>query len=236
MIHYRPETSDERVIQEVIENRTYRKASIGFDVEQGEHWLDLGANIGAFALYCQSRGATAECFEPDAACYELLRKNVPSFTCHQVAITASNEETLPFHINTAARWGKQYTNYLRGCVKPGSQKFQLVGQIVNRHGEFLRGLEVDGCKMDIEGSEGGLIDSGFIPQCKKFVVEYHLSHDPSAENLKRRLEYLGDRFAVMKYPTWISKFLASGESDVRIYLEKLRGYVWIVDPVIFCKV
>lgn len=77
--HYRPHTSDERVLREVITKAAYRRTTLGFDVRPGEVWLDLGANIGAFALYCKTKRATAVCYEPDPDCFELLSLNVPEF-------------------------------------------------------------------------------------------------------------------------------------------------------------
>jgi hypothetical protein len=84
--YYRPGASDERVLREVITKATYRRSSIGFDVRQGETWLDLGANIGAFALYCKLNHATAVCYEPDPDCFALLTLNVPEFERHNVPL------------------------------------------------------------------------------------------------------------------------------------------------------
>lgn len=236
MIHYRAGSSDERVLRQVINQHCYRKTSIGFDVEAGEQWLDLGANIGAFALYCRERGAVAECYEPDPDCFELLQKNVPEFRCYPYAVSASFEESLPFFTSTAVRWGAQHTNHQRGCLQHTSGKFQKAGFLIrNRHGSFLKELVVDGCKMDIEGSEGSLIDAKFLPQCQKLVVEYHLSHDGSLENFRRRVNILQQQFDKVWLPADARRMLDSVKNDVRTYLEELRGYVWIIDPIIFCR-
>jgi hypothetical protein len=58
----------------------------------------------------------------------------------------------------------------------------------------------DGVKMDIEGSEFGLIDNWFLPRCQKLVLEYHTSRDASFENLQRRLEVLESHFKNVKRP------------------------------------
>src|SRR5262245_12504074 len=78
---YRPGTTDENALIEVLVKRAYRRPSIGFDVRAGEHWLDLGANIGAFALYCKARGASAACYEPLADNFAILLKNAEPFPC-----------------------------------------------------------------------------------------------------------------------------------------------------------
>lgn len=64
-IFYRPESTDYDAIQEVNVKKAYRKLREGFDVYPGERWLDLGANVGAFAIYCRLKLATAVCYEPD---------------------------------------------------------------------------------------------------------------------------------------------------------------------------
>src|SRR5262245_56529623 len=94
--YYRSGTTDENVLREVLVARTYRKPSIGFDVEAAEHWLDLGANIGAFALYCQSRGAVAECYEPMPDWFALLRRNAPKFKCYPRAVSHLRAPEVPF--------------------------------------------------------------------------------------------------------------------------------------------
>src|SRR5207344_2312360 len=84
---YRPGTSDENALIEVINKKAYRRGSVKFDVERGERWLDLGANIGAFALYARSKGATVECYEPMPDCFAILKKNVPKARLHNSAVT-----------------------------------------------------------------------------------------------------------------------------------------------------
>jgi FkbM family methyltransferase len=206
-VHYRPGTSDERVLEEVITKATYRRVRMGFDVYPGETWLDLGANIGAFALYCKLRGATAVCYEPDPDCFALLARNVPEFEKYRTAVTAQAAATIPF-------WrGRAPTDHYRATAYPTpSLPRHPLGELPNRHGAFLTGLTFDGVKMDIEGSEAGLLDAGFIPSCQKLVLEYHLSRDPSMANLQRRLDWLRRRFRNVAYPAELDRLVAAGGS------------------------
>ena len=50
-IYYRLETTDVKVIPEVLTKYAYQKKSIGFLIEKEDIWLDLGANIGTFSLF-----------------------------------------------------------------------------------------------------------------------------------------------------------------------------------------
>jgi FkbM family methyltransferase len=220
-VAFRPGTSDERVLNEVLFKTPYRRRKIDFDVEAGERWIDLGANIGAFALYCKLRGATAVCFEPDPGCFGILTQNNPPELCNQVAVTHHTGNTVPF-------WGAlSPLDHHRSTAYPMKRSPRHPsGELPNLYGDFLASIEADGCKMDIEGSEGGLLDAGFIPKVKKLVLEYHLWRDPSMANLRRRLDYLKSRFSVVHYPPEFDRMLASGYETNQSYYDRL----------IFCKV
>jgi FkbM family methyltransferase len=184
--------SDRDAITEVLEKKQYADKTLGdhgFDVEPGERWLDLGANIGAFAVYCRSRKATAVCYEPDPSCFEILRKNAPEFKCFRKAVTAQHAKTLEFRISNNPE------NHWRGtvCQNVPSRYIQadlvdnlFVGKIANE--------KFDGIKIDIEGSEGEIFDAKLLPHSRKLVLEYHTSRDSSVANLKRRLAFLRERF------------------------------------------
>lgn len=201
---YRPNTSDLFVLEEVITNRIYRRKKINFDVEAGERWLDLGANIGAFALYCKLRGATAVCYEPDPDCYAILRQNVPEFEKHRMAVTAWTDPQIPF-------WkGKKPNNFSKATAlsSPGLP-LHPSGMLPNMCAGSLIG-SFDGIKMDIEGSEGLIIDSWLLPHCNKLVMEYHSSRDKSVRNLKRRLDILKSKFEIVSYPPEYDRIIAAG--------------------------
>lgn len=207
-VTFRDNSSDPYVLQEVIVNRIYRRKKIGFDVEQGEHWLDLGANIGAFAVYCKLRGATAVCYEPDPDCYALLKQNVPEFERHRMAVTASKALALPF-------WkGKKSNNHSKATAveSPGLPKHPS-GMLPNFWAGYLLNQHYDGVKMDIEGSEGDLIDQWLLPKCNKLCMEYHSSRDKSIVNLKRRLEKLKEKFEIVIYPPEYDRIIAAGSNE-----------------------
>ena len=168
----RPGTSDEDAMRDVLIDRCY-----GDVVEPHERWLDLGANVGAFAIYAARWGASEiDCYEPDPDCFRVLEMNTANrlrrtrVTLHQTAVTAARDQALPF-------WkSKNPENHWRATAAPTDGYIEHpAGPLPNRHGEFLRSLDYDGVKIDIEGSEFGLIEQGFLPRCRKLVIEYHLS-------------------------------------------------------------
>lgn len=202
LLAFRPGTTDEPVLKEVLTACCYRKVRSGFEVCPGEHWLDLGANIGAFAAYCYLNGATADCYEPDSQCFTILQKNIgklPGFSLHQTAVTHLPHKTLPFYKGTKP------TDHYRATILPTRTKHPA-GSLPNRHGQFLTQLTYDGVKMDIEGSEFGLIEAGYIPQCKKLVLEYHFSRDKgSMTNFHQRMDMLRQMFKEVSYSPTMDK-------------------------------
>ena len=201
--HYRPGTSDERVIEEVLNFKMYRRVRIGFDVSQGEHWLDLGANIGAFAAYCRLAGATCDCYEPEQGCFKLLRKNTPGMLCRQMAVTNLWEDTLTF-------WTSEKPHqYTRGTIYP-NRTTKLKTEVDNLHGSYFTKKRYDGIKVDVEGAEAGLIDEWLFPQCDKLCLEYHTSRHRSMENLGKRLSLLKAKFNHVHYSKDIDRIVALG--------------------------
>lgn len=223
VVWYRPGTTDEKVIREVLERRTYRRPSIGFDVEPGERWLDLGANIGTFAAYCLVRGATVDCYEPEPYCFNLLRKNLPELngtngSSFRAAVSASKDQYLSFFSS------KLKGNYYRGTlVGGGSRTLTEPVQVNNVYAGHLT-TPYSGVKMDIEGAEHAILDAKLIPVCEKLCLEYHTSRDKSMTNLTRRIAYLRSLFDVVAYNPELDHMMKLG-GDRKSYH----------DRVIYCK-
>jgi FkbM family methyltransferase len=213
--HYRPGTSDENALKEVIEGHCYRRKTANFDVESGESWLDLGGNIGSFALYCQTRKAIADCYEPDSECFQILEMNAGPCQCFNFAVTAEDSPRINFFSS------KDKTNCYRGTILERASLL-AVGTVPNLYAGHIR-KKYDGIKMDIEGSEFGLIDNKLIPACDKLVMEYHSSRDSSFVNLKRRLALLREIFKHVQYPPEFDRKIAAKDNSKTFF-----------DRLIFC--
>jgi FkbM family methyltransferase len=212
-VYFRPGTTDENVLKEVIDKHCYRRVKDGFDVLKGESWLDLGANIGAFAVYCELRGANATCFEPDLDCYKVLTRNARKFLLNNMAVTHVNEPTVELY--------RSYddNNHYRNTVF-SSPRYTRHATVHNYWGGHLVGMVFNGVKMDIEGSEGGLIDKWLLPRCDKLVLEYHNSKDQSVENLARRLRILKKKFKHVIYPVELDNAIASGVTHFKSFFDR----------------
>lgn len=210
---YHREGGDERILKEVLERACYRRQRLGFDVEAGERWLDLGANIGAFALYCKARGAEAICYEPDADCFAILEKNAKGFKCVNAAVTMSEEKTLTFFVSGQA------DNHSRGTTRKVRGYSETV--VKNVHASSLLKLRVDGIKMDIEGSEGPILDAWALPPAEKLCMEYHTSRDASVDRLRRRLQALKRHYKHVAYPPEFDRVLASGAAEFKAHFDRM---------------
>jgi hypothetical protein len=73
-------TTDEKVIIEVFKTNVYEKPKVGFYIEAGDRWLDLGGNIGTFSMLALARnGAKVVTYEPEPENMSLLKKNLEQF-------------------------------------------------------------------------------------------------------------------------------------------------------------
>jgi FkbM family methyltransferase len=222
-IHFRKgehePSSDEQALAEVLEKKAYRRVRSGFDVKPGERWLDLGANIGAFALYCRLRGATAVCYEPDPECFEILKLNAPDFELHNAAFTAFEGATVQF------RTSNNPDNRYRGTVMAGGvkvpERYIELPPVKNVFAGTVANEVFDGIKMDVEGSEGPLLDLSLLPRCSKLVMEYHTSRDASVAHLKKRLRLLRKSFDQLKYPVAYDRAIEQKLKEYRPRFDQL---------------
>lgn len=59
-----------------MKKNVYERKKINFEIQKNEIWLDLGANIGTFSLFCLSKNAKVIAFEPEPKNFEILEKNI----------------------------------------------------------------------------------------------------------------------------------------------------------------
>ena len=155
--HVRPGTGDLPIIDEVFIHRVYDRAlrRIG----QGERVIDIGANIGVFAIAAAARGAQVLCFEPLRDNFDSLLANIrlngieQRVCAHRLAVAGSAGE-IELHVigdrgaSTAfpsihPTWSARsdVTRMKAGCT--------TLGDIFRLNG-------IDGCdclKIDCEGAE-----------------------------------------------------------------------------------
>lgn len=195
----RPGSSDEKTIREVVGKNVYEKR--GFKIEPGERWLDLGGNIGAFSVLAASRGADVRTWEPDPSNVAQIRANLAlnGLTANVRERCIVGDERKMATLNL---WpdGQSWRNSI---VRNKRKTIPMEVFCDN----FFSFAQPDDCvKMDIEGSEIGILEAwpqGF--RVRKLVFEYSFDVDPSCARLRGILERLKAIFPNVKYSSQVDR-------------------------------
>ena len=182
-------TSDIKTFDEVIINNTYQRKE--FQISPDEHWLDLGGNVGAFAVLALSKGATVDIYEPDPFSCKMIEKNlkVNNYNANiiQKAVVANDKKKMTMYVgNNNQVWRNSlYKNW-------GNEKFTVecihFSEIVDENSNV---------KMDIEGAEMEILESmQTFP--KKMVFEWSFDVDPSLTRYRKILSKMNDNYDVVK--------------------------------------
>ncbi len=195
----RPGSSDEKTVKEVIERGVYERKT--FKIEPGEHWLDLGGNIGAFACLAASRGAFVTVYEPDPVNVELARMNLVAneFQVKVKTRAVVSDDTPAVTLNL---WpdGQSWRNSIVRN-KRGTTPMTVMCD------NFFKIAGPESCvKMDIEGAEIAILETW--PEdfkVKKLVFEYSFDVDKSCLRLRKILDKMKRCFKTVKHSSQIDK-------------------------------
>ena len=178
-------TSDEKTFNEVIVNNTYQKKD--FKIKKGEHWIDLGGNVGAFAVLALSKGATVDIYEPDPFSCKMIEKNLKindyDANIYQKAVVENDKKKMTMYVgNNMNVWRNSlYKNW-------GNEKFTI--DCVHYENVITKDSIV---KMDIEGAEMAILES-MQEFPKKMVYEWSFDIDPSLTRYRDILKKMKKRY------------------------------------------
>ena len=178
-------TSDEKTFNEVVVNDTYQKKD--FKIKKGEHWIDLGGNVGAFAVLALSKGATVDIYEPDPFSCKMIEKNLKvndyDANIYQKAVVANDKNKMTMYVgNNMNVWRNSlYKNW-------GNEKFTI--DCVHYENVITKDSIV---KMDIEGAEMAILES-MQEFPKKMVYEWSFDIDPSLTRYRDILKKMKKRY------------------------------------------
>jgi FkbM family methyltransferase len=153
----------------------------------GQTVIDIGANIGWFAVFLQSRAQEirVHCFEPGAAAIECLRANVEAnglgkfISVYPVAVSD--------RIGTSrlARHARSYERRLVETVE-SVEAADAVETITLEHAVEMTGAgSIDLLKIDVEGAEIEIVLGSGIDVWKpvrRVALEYHEYLRPGCQN------------------------------------------------------
>lgn len=188
--YYRPNTSDIKTIMEVVERDVYQKKY--FQIEAGEHWIDLGGNIGAFSLLALSKGASVDVYEADNEHCELIKMNLElnGLNANVINKAVVHDSTKEIYLNIQKN-GNTWRNSIVKNWNGGKKKVDCINI------EDVLNNDVC-CKMDIEGSEM-LILENLKSMPKKMVYEWSFDIDDNIDRYRNVLKKMIDNYENVKH-------------------------------------
>jgi FkbM family methyltransferase len=135
--------------------------------------LDIGANVGAFALWANLRWprSTIHAYEPGPGTFAILERNVGSFPnilCSQVAVYPSEEPTAAFFSRYDGDGGAGLVDALKTTFK--SMPERQIQQVPVISPRSLPRADI--VKIDAEGSECEIIANMDLAHVSLLMVEY----------------------------------------------------------------
>ncbi len=212
-INFRPNTTDEKVIDEVLIKHAYQKKKIGFLIEPDDIWLDLGANIGTFSLLVAAAGGKSIAVEPESDNLMILKKNLQPFKSQIIIVPAcvsTTDGTTKLYLCNGS-----YNKYRHSMHLTNNRTRQVVvpkiglDTILKRYsGLGGAGAGINAIKMDIEGEEITLLEwilekpsraREILNNINKLVFEYSFDVDPSVARFFKIIDGLTPYFNVIHY-------------------------------------
>lgn len=203
-LYIREDTTDIKVIKEVLSANVYEKPKLDFYVQPGDRWLDLGGNIGTFALLVLSRGASVVTCEPEKDNIAILEKNL----LHNFADVAGKM----WQIVPSAVTPKRGTSIDLYLCKGDYNKYRHT--IYHKRGResvkvknmsiytLLKKDKFNAIKIDIEGAEIDILEAlkpSDYKGIEKMVFEYSFDIDPSIPRFLAIIKKLRKVFNVVHY-------------------------------------
>ncbi len=198
----RPNTTDIKVIDEVLKRNVYEKKKLNFFLEPGERWLDLGGNIGTFALLVLSRGGSVVSCEPELDNLGLMIKNLkhnfPQDNRWKIipkAVIIGIKKQVDLYLCKG-----EYNKYRHTIYPKRGRKKVKVDSIDIR--KILKNDNFDAIKIDIEGAEIDILENmkpNDFKGINKLVYEYSFDIDSSIPRFLDIIDKLKLIFSVVSY-------------------------------------
>lgn len=184
----RPDSSDQKAIDEVIKGNAYERPSVGFRLEPGDRWIDGGANVGAFTAWAARHGCRVVAYEAEPGNYHQTLHNlelngITDQQVHHAALVADTDPRCEVILHVCDEPGKQWRNSImweRKKSSPLPVDAVRIGIVID--------AGYDCVKLDIEGAEiPMLVDPDGLPhnRIRKLVFEWSF-------DVERRMAVFGD--------------------------------------------
>jgi FkbM family methyltransferase len=190
-ISYRPDTSDEHVLFDCLENDIYFIPE--WFPREGDTIIDIGAHIGAFSLRVASRfkGAKVHAVEPCADSFMYLTQNVAlnglaNISTYRVALTDCNGTTQLYYDIDSGNWGHSIVKAFSGQCE------EVPADTLSNFMEENGIVRCDYMKINCEGAEFKILlntPKEVLRRICVMLIMYHL-HLAEEYTEKDLVEYL----------------------------------------------
>ena len=225
----RPNTTDIKVIDEVVNRNVYEKSKMKFFLKD-KVWLDLGGNIGTFALMALINNSKVYSYEPEKDNYELLKYNI---NLNKKFYKLKNIKTFKKAVSYKQSNEKLYLcngeyNKYRHSLIPIRGRNNIINLKTLALKDILKKYkDINSIKMDIEGSEIDILKNfKSWKNIEQLVFEYSFDIDKSIPNFIKIIKKLKKYFKTVYLP-------ASIKTSIR-KKEKFYNY-FPSGIIIFCK-
>jgi len=185
--YVRPGTTDVKAIEEVVGRHVYFRKGF-LEAEPEDRWLDLGGNIGAFAVSTAATGAAVRTYEPEPENCGVLRQNVQLNGLQVEVFEGAVVENGP--LKQTLWLCKSERNRYRHTLQP-KRGWRGVWVQCFKLDDVLADGWATAVKLDIEGAELDMLSAGRgWDGITKMAMEYHFDYDRSIANFQERMAAL----------------------------------------------
>jgi len=200
----RPNTTDQKVIEEVIKRNSYERKKDNFFIKDAPVWLDLGGNIGTFTCKaCDAGCKKVITFEPEEENFQLLKKNIEKNNFSDKVVPIQSGVVASDTIKELELYlcKGEYNKYRHTIFKKRGR--QAIKIPVQNFKKVLKKYKPNGIKIDIEGAEIEILESmkpeDWPSHVTHLVFEYTFDVDPSVPRFKRIIDNLKQHFSFVHH-------------------------------------
>jgi FkbM family methyltransferase len=162
----------------------------GFDINDSDIVIDIGAHIGLFALFASQfcKQGKIFCFEPIKENYELLVENINSNKIKNIIpfnfAVSKESDSVKIFLNDDYSGHSMFLETNNFVIVKSKSLLDIFSENNIQECNFLK-LDCEGAEYDIINS----LPSDFLNKIKKSVIEYHLAdtHPKLLEQLIKKL-------------------------------------------------
>ena len=210
--HTRSDTDDIEVVRNVWERHEY--VHPGYEITPGQVVVDVGAHIGAFAVWAADKGAHVTAYEPDSRNYHVLQQNIAEWGVDVTAVQKAVAKNAGVH------------KFWPNALPTMGSLTRVAGDHIDVECVTLADIVGDGCdllKLDAEGAEYEIIvegDAETLRRIERIMLEWHDSRD-WADILIWRLSNAG--FVIDRYMHEMLRMESPNRFNVRGKVYARRG-------------